>query len=86
MVLLVIDIMENLSGPAKSLVIDTGEYVDGSDDIFEKEIRKQVELALLDNVIFLVDAKDGITDLDQAVVDLLRKSNKKVVLCNKIDN
>ena len=70
-------------------VIDTGGYVDGSDDIFEKEIRKQVELAIdeANVILFLVDAKDGITDLDQAVVDLLRKSNKKVVLAvNKVDN
>ena len=70
-------------------VIDTGGYVDGSDDIFEKEIRKQVELAIdeANVILFLVDAKDVITDLDQAVVDLLRKSNKKVVLAvNKVDN
>ena len=70
-------------------VIDTGGYVDGSDDIFEKEIRKQVELAIdeANVILFLVDAKDGITDLDQSVVDILRKSNKKVVLAvNKVDN
>ena len=70
-------------------VIDTGGYVDGSDDIFEKEIRKQVQLAIdeANVILFLVDAKDGITDLDQSVVDLLRKSNKKVVLAvNKVDN
>ena len=70
-------------------VIDTGGYVDGSDDIFEKEIRKQVQLAIdeANVILFLVDAKDGITDLDQSVVDILRKSNKKVVLAvNKVDN
>ena len=70
-------------------VIDTGGYVDGSDDIFEKEIRKQVELAIdeANVILFLVDAKDGITDLDQSVVDILRRSNKKVVLAvNKVDN
>ena len=70
-------------------VIDTGGYVDGSDDIFEKEIRKQVQLAIdeANVILFLVDAKDGITDLDQAVVDILRRSNKKVVLAvNKVDN
>ena len=70
-------------------VIDTGGYVQGSEDIFETEIRKQVELAIEEaNVIlFLVDAKTGITDLDQAIVKLLRKSNKKVVLAvNKVDN
>ncbi len=70
-------------------VIDTGGYVQGSDDIFESEIRKQVELAIdeANVILFLVDATAGITDLDQAVVKLLRKSNKKVVLAvNKVDN
>lgn len=70
-------------------VIDTGGYVQGSVDIFESEIRKQVELAIdeANVILFLVDAKTGITDLDQAVVSLLRKSNKKVVLAaNKVDN
>jgi GTP-binding protein len=70
-------------------VIDTGGYVDGSDDIFEKEIRKQVQLAIdeANVILLLVDAKDGITDLDQSVVEMLRKSNKKVVLAvNKVDN
>ena len=70
-------------------VIDTGGYVQGSDDIFESEIRKQVELAIgeANVILFLVDAKEGITDLDESVVKLLRKTNKKVVLCvNKVDN
>ena len=70
-------------------IIDTGGYVQGSDDIFESEIRKQVELAIdeANVILFLVDAKAGITDLDEAVVKLLRKSNKKVVLAvNKVDN
>ena len=70
-------------------IIDTGGYVQGSDDIFESEIRKQVELAIdeANVILFLVDAKTGITDLDQAVVKLLRKSNKEIVLAvNKVDN
>tara|TARA_B100000902_G_scaffold399997_1_gene474393 strand:- start:6994 stop:8298 length:1305 start_codon:yes stop_codon:yes gene_type:complete len=70
-------------------LIDTGGYVQGSDDIFEKEIRKQVELAIdeANVILFLVDAKSGITDLDQSIVNLLRKSNKKIVLgVNKVDN
>jgi GTP-binding protein len=70
-------------------VIDTGGYVQGSADIFETEIRKQVELAIdeANVILFLVDAKAGITDLDQAVVKLLRKSNKNIVLAvNKVDN
>jgi GTP-binding protein len=69
-------------------VIDTGGYVEGSVDIFETEIRKQVELAIdeANVILFLVDAKTGITDLDQAIVHLLRKSNKKVVFAvNKVD-
>jgi len=70
-------------------VIDTGGYVQGSEDVFEVEIRKQVELAIEEaNVIlFLVDAKTGITDLDQSVVNMLRRTKKKVVLgVNKVDN
>lgn len=70
-------------------VIDTGGYVYNSEDIFEKEIRKQVELAIDEAtvILFLVDAKSGITDLDQSVVNLLRRTNKKVVLAvNKVDN
>ena len=70
-------------------VIDTGGYVQGSEDIFEVEIRKQVELAIdeANVILFLVDAKTGITDLDQSVVNMLRKTNKKVVLSvNKVDN
>ena len=70
-------------------VIDTGGYVEGSDDIFEKEIRKQVELAIdeANVILFLVDAKDGITDLDQSVAQLLRRAEKKVILvANKVDN
>ena len=70
-------------------VIDTGGYIQGSDDVFEAEIRKQVELAIdeANVILFLVDAQEGITDLDLSVVKLLRKTNKKVVLCvNKVDN
>ena len=70
-------------------VIDTGGYVVNSDDIFEEEIRKQAVLAIdeADVIIFLVDVLSGITDLDDAVASLLRKSNKKVVLAvNKVDN
>tara|TARA_B100001287_G_C22686320_1_gene533894 strand:- start:9346 stop:10650 length:1305 start_codon:yes stop_codon:yes gene_type:complete len=70
-------------------VIDTGGYVQGSDDVFEAEIRKQVELAIDEAsvILFLVDAQTGITDLDLEVVKLLRKTNKKVVLAvNKVDN
>lgn len=70
-------------------VIDTGGYVRGSDDIFESEIRKQVEIAIQEaNVIlFVVDVTTGITDLDEAVADLLRRTDKPVYVCaNKVDN
>lgn len=70
-------------------VIDTGGYVEDSDDIFEEEINKQVRLAIeeSDFIIFLVDVTTGIHELDKSVADLLRKSNKKVCLAvNKVDN
>ena len=70
-------------------IIDTGGYVQGSEDVFEVEIRKQVELAIDESsvILFLVDATTGITDLDLSVVKLLRKSDKKIVLAvNKVDN
>jgi GTP-binding protein len=70
-------------------LIDTGGYVQGSDDIFESEIRKQVVLALeeCDLILFVVDVTSGITDLDQTVTNLLRRTNKKVILvANKVDN
>ena len=70
-------------------VIDTGGYVRGSDDIFEEEIRKQVEIAIQEaNVIlFVVDVTTGITDLDEAVADLLRRTDKPIYVCaNKVDN
>jgi len=70
-------------------VIDTGGYVEGSDDVFEEEIRRQVELAIgeADTIIFMVDVKDGLTEMDKDVAQLLRKSKKKVFLAaNKVDN
>jgi len=71
-------------------VIDTGGYVLGSDDVFEKEIDRQVELAIdeADAIIFMVDAETGITGMDEDVARLLRKVKKKPVLLavNKVDN
>jgi GTP-binding protein len=70
-------------------VIDTGGYVRGSDDIFEEEIRKQVEVAIEEAsiILFVVDVESGITDLDEAVANMLRRSKKKVFLvANKVDN
>jgi GTP-binding protein len=69
-------------------VIDTGGYIEGSDDVFEDEIRKQVKLAIdeADLVLFLVDVNTGITGMDQSVADILRRSRKKVMLItNKVD-
>lgn len=69
-------------------VIDTGGYVIGSDDIFEEEICKQVDLAIdeADVIIFVVDGKDGLHVLDEDVADILRKSKKNVLLAvNKVD-
>ncbi len=70
-------------------VIDTGGYIKGSDDVFEAEIRKQVELAIdeADVIIFVVDVEEGITPMDDAVAKLLRKVTKPVLLAvNKVDN
>jgi GTPase len=70
-------------------LIDTGGYIKGSDDIFEDEIRKQVLIAIeeCDLIIFVVDVEVGVTDLDTEVANLLRRSNKKVILVsNKVDN
>jgi GTPase len=70
-------------------VIDTGGYVDNSEDVFEDEIKKQVRLAIeeADLMIFMVDVKEGITDMDLAVADLLRRSSKPVLLAaNKLDS
>lgn len=70
-------------------VVDTGGFVPSSDDIFEKAIKKQVLIALeeADALIFIVDAATGITDLDEAMADTLRRAEKPVFLMvNKVDN
>ncbi len=70
-------------------LIDTGGYVVGSDDIFEAEIDKQVELAIdeADVIIFMVDVTHGITGMDQEVAQLLRRSKKPYFLAvNKVDS
>ncbi len=69
-------------------VIDTGGYVTGSDDKFESEIRKQVELALEEctAVIFMVDCRDGLTGYDKEFANVIRRSKKPVfVAANKAD-
>ncbi|USD26148.1 ribosome biogenesis GTPase Der [Flagellimonas marinaquae] len=70
-------------------LIDTGGYVVGSDDIFEKEIDKQVELAIdeSDAIIFMVDVESGVTGMDEDVAKLLRRVDKPTFLAvNKVDN
>ncbi len=70
-------------------IIDTGGYAVNSDDIFEDDIRRQVMLAIeeADLILFMVEVKTGVTDLDMMMADVLRRSGKKVlVVCNKVDN
>lgn len=70
-------------------IIDTGGYVMGGDDQFEEEIRKQVALAVdeADVILFLCDAREGLTPMDEDVADMLRRCPKPVVLAvNKVDN
>ncbi|MGZ3882994.1 MAG: ribosome biogenesis GTPase Der [Bacteroidia bacterium] len=70
-------------------IIDTGGYIHGSDDIFEAEIRRQVQIAIdeCSVMLFVVDVNEGVTEYDKEVAKLIRKSNKKVILtANKADN
>lgn len=70
-------------------VVDTGGWVVNSEDVFEEEINRQVSVAIeeADVILFVVDVVSGITDLDQFVAKILRKSGKKVVVvANKVDN
>jgi GTP-binding protein len=73
----------------KFSVIDTGGYVIGSDDIFEEEIRKQVQLAIeeADIIVFVVDVEEGVTPMDEEVAKVLRKVKKPIFMAvNKVDN
>jgi len=70
-------------------VVDTGGYVKGSSDIFEAQIRRQVDIAIdeANVIIFLTDVTTGITDLDEEIARILRRNPKKVILAvNKVDN
>ncbi len=70
-------------------IIDTGGFVPHSEDVFETEIRKQVKIAIdeADALLFMTDATVGITDLDESMAALLRKTSKPVLLTvNKVDN
>ena len=70
-------------------IIDTGGFVARSEDIFEREIRKQVHIAVeeANAIVFMVDAATGITEMDSSMAEILRKSSKPVlVVVNKVDN
>ena len=70
-------------------IVDTGGWVVNSDDIFEEEINKQVQVAIeqADEILFVVDAMNGVTDLDDRVAEILRRSRKPVLLvANKVDS
>lgn len=70
-------------------VVDTGGWVDNSDDVFEEEINRQVEIAIeeADLILFMVDIQAGLGDLDQSIAQLLRQTSKPVLLvANKSDN
>ena len=70
-------------------VVDTGGFVEGSEDVFESEINRHVQLAIseADVIIFMVNVEDGIHELDRSVAGLLRKIQKKVItVVNKVDN
>lgn len=70
-------------------VIDTGGYTSGTDDVFEKEIRRQVEIAIEEAtvVLFIVDVDTGLTDYDLTIADMLRKCKKRIVVAaNKVDS
>ncbi len=69
-------------------IVDTGGWISGSEDVFEAEINKQVEIAIeeADVILFIVDVMNGMTDLDRDVAQLLRRSKKPILLvANKAD-
>ena len=70
-------------------VVDTGGFVEGSEDVFESEINRHVQMAIseADVIVFMVNVEDGIHELDKSVASLLRKVQKKVItVVNKVDN
>lgn len=76
-------------GRKRFTVIDTGGFVKNSEDVFEAAIRSQVRIAIdeAEVIVFMVDATTGLTDLDEEVAQILRRSKKPVILCvNKVDN
>jgi len=76
-------------GKQEFSIVDTGGWVVNSEDVFESEINKQVSIAIeeADVILFLVDVKNGLTDLDTSVANMLRRSKKPIILVsNKADN
>lgn len=76
-------------GGVEFSLIDTGGYILGSDDIFEGEIRKQVEIAIEEStaLLFVVDVMEGVTGFDTEVANIIRKSKKPcIILANKVDS
>ena len=70
-------------------MIDTGGFVPESNDVFEKAIREQANIAIeeADSIVFVVDALEGLTPLDKEIADILRRSNKPIhLVVNKIDS
>jgi len=69
-------------------VIDTGGWITKSDDAFESAIRAQVQISLEEAavILFMVDGQTGLTDLDEDIARIIRRSDKPVILaCNKVD-
>ena len=66
-------------------IVDTGGWVVNSDDVFEEEINKQVEIAIqeADVILFVVDASVGVTDLDDKVASILRRAKKPIILVDR---
>jgi GTP-binding protein len=81
--------MPNVNGRANFFsLVDTGGWVVNSDDVFEKEIRKQVMIAVdeADVILFVADVQNGMTDLDMMMASMLRRVKKPViVVANKVD-
>ena len=76
-------------GGKRFTVVDTGGFVHGSGDVFEEAIRTQVRIAVEEAavILFMVDTQTGITDLDESIANLLRRSKKPIiVVVNKVDN
>ncbi len=80
---------ETIWGNKTFSIIDTGGFTSGTEDVFQGEINKQVNMAIdeCDIIVFMVDVSTGITDYDEQLANILRRSSKPVILVvNKVDN